>query len=213
MLRFLLGESNVDGPGQGHARLAAEAELGGPKMPPAPPLRDMTMKFSSRFFSNLAIAIASTAMMLFSLSGMAMAVTEPSGSSTLPSVTVQAPKQVTRPPGQTQRAVTRGTGRHTASPARSPTTATPSGGQGSVMERLKKLESESGSCVGGCQSSFPKGNLPWVGCSASAWPMPSVGCRNPRKFTSYTQCTETNYFLAWKPMEVWWYCSALALNK
>ena len=81
------------------------------------------------------------------------------------------------------------------------------------MARLRKLERESSSCAGGCATSFPKGNLPWVGCSASAWPMPSVGCRNGRKFTSYTQCTETSYFLAWKPMEVWWYCSALALNK
>jgi hypothetical protein len=23
----------------------------------------------------------------------------------------------------------------------------------------------------------------------------------------YVECTEASYFLAWKPMEVWWYCS------
>jgi hypothetical protein len=64
------------------------------------------------------------------------------------------------------------------------------------MERLKKLERESGSCVGGYQPSFPKGR-----------------CRSPRHFKTYVACTETSYFLAWKPMEVWWYCSNLALNK
>jgi len=174
---------------------------------------DMTMKFSSRFFSNLAIAIASTAMMLFSLSGAAMALTEPSGSTSLPTITVQAPKQVIRPQRPTQRAVVRGTGRRTASHGTSPTTTTPLSGEGSVLERLRKLEKESSSCTDGCQSSFPSGNRPWVGCSASAWPMPSAGCRNPRHFKTYVACTETSYFLGWKPVEVSWYCSNLALNK
>jgi hypothetical protein len=171
------------------------------------------MRFSSRFFSNPAIAIASTAMMLFSLSGAAMALPEPSGSTSLPSITVQAPKQVIRPQRPMQRAVVRGTGRRTASHGTSPTTTTPSTGEGSVLERLHKLERESGSCDDGCQSSFPSGNRPWVGCSASAFPQPSAGCRNPRHFKTYAACTETGYFLAWRPMEVWWYCSNLALNK
>jgi len=170
------------------------------------------MRFSSRFFSNLAVAISSIAV-LFGLSGAAIAVTEPSGSASLPSITVHAPKQVVRPQGPAQRAVVRGTVRRTASHGTAPTTATQPGGDGSVLERLHKLERGTHSCDDGCQSSFPKGDRPWVGCSASAWPMPSAGCRNPRHFTSYVQCTEHNYFLAWKPMEVWWYCSNLALNK
>jgi hypothetical protein len=110
--------------------------------------------------------------------------------------------------------VTRSTGRrHTASRETSPTITTQPGGEGTVLERLHRLERTSHSCNDGCESSFPKGNRPWVGCSASAWPMPSAGCRNPRHFTSYVQCTGQAYFLAWKPMEAWWYCSSLALNK
>jgi hypothetical protein len=143
-----------------------------------------------------------------------MAATDPSGSSALPSITVQAPRHVTKPQVPVHRAVGRDSGhRHTVSHERSPAAAAQPGGQGSVLERLHRLERETHSCDDGCQSSFPKGNRPWVGCSASAWPMPSVGCRNPRHFTSYVACTEHNYFLAWKPMEVWWYCSALALKK
>jgi len=204
MLLFLSGESDVDGPGQGHARLAS----GYP-----PYSEDMAMRLSSRFFSNLAVAISPIAVLLFGLSGTAMAATDPSGSSSLQSITVQAPKQVVRPQRPTQRAVVRGAARRTASHGTAPTTATQPGGEGSVLERLHRLERETHSCDDGCQSSFPKGNRPWVGCSASAWPMSSAGCRNPRHFTSYVQCTEHNYFLAWKPMEVWWYCSNLALNK
>jgi hypothetical protein len=37
--------------------------------------------------------------------------------------------------------------------------------------------------------------------------------RNGRKYKTYVECTEASYFLAWKPMEVWWYCSNLAFNK
>jgi hypothetical protein len=215
MLRFLLGESYVDGLGQGHARLASRGQIGSAKNAArAATSGDMTVKFSSRFFSNLTFAISSIALLLFGFCGTVMAATDPSGSTALPSITVQAPRQVTKPRVPVHRAVGRGSGhRHTVSHERPPATAVQPGGQGSVMERLKRLERESGSCVGGCQSSFPKGNQPWVGCSASAWPMPSVGCRNPRNFTTYVACTETSYFLAWKPMEAWWYCSALALNK
>ena len=175
---------------------------------------DTAMRFSSRFFSKLTLVISSIALLQFGPCGTATAATEPSGSSSLPSITVQAPKPVARPQRPVQRAVTRGTGRrHAASHPTSPTAEAQPGGQGSVMERLKRLERESSSCAGGCATSFPKGKLPWVGCSASAWPMTSVGCRNGRNFKTYVACTETSYFLAWKPMEVWWYCSALALNK
>ena len=205
MLLFLLGEGDVDGPGQGRARPAG----GYP-----PNSEDTAVRLSSRFLSNLAVVVSSLAVLTFI--GTAMAATDPSGSGSLPSITVQAPKQVVRPQRPTQRAVTRSTGRrHAVSRGTSLTAATPSGGHGqeSVLARLHRIERETHSCDDGCQSSFPKGNRPWVGCSASAWPMSSAGCRNPRHFTSYVQCTEHNYFLAWKPMEVWWYCSNLALNK
>jgi len=43
--------------------------------------------------------------------------------------------------------------------------------------------------------------------------MGSSTCKNGRKYKTYVACTEGSYFLAWKPMEVWWYCTALALTK
>jgi hypothetical protein len=171
---------------------------------------------SSSLGAPSAVAILSTAL-LCGLSGTAMSRSEPpSASAALPSITIPAPKPVARPQKPTQRSVARSsvrhTGRNTVPPRTSPTVVTASG-KGSVLARLRQLERESGSCVGGCESSLPSGNRPWVGCSASAWPMPSSTCRNPRKYKTYVACTETSYFLGWKPMEVWWYCSNLALNK
>jgi hypothetical protein len=172
------------------------------------------MRLSSRFFSSPAVAVSSFALLLSGLSDAAMAATDPSGSSPLPSITVQAPRQVTKPQVPVHRAVSRGSGhRHTVSHERSPATATQPGGEGSVLERLHRLERETHSCDDGCQSSFPKGNRPWVGCSASAFPQPSAGCRNPRHFTSYVQCTDHVIFLSWLSRDAWWYCSNLALNK
>jgi hypothetical protein len=181
-----------------------------------PHSEEMAMRFSPRFFSNLAVAVSSIAVLLFGLSGAPMAATDPSGSSSLPSITVQAPKQVARPNRTVPRAVTRSTGpRHTASRGTSPIAATPSGGHGqeSVLEKLHRIERSATSCDGGCATSFPSHGKPWVGCSASGWPMYSGTCKNGRKYKSYVHCTEESYFLAWKPMEVHWYCTSLAFNK
>src|SRR3954469_11130208 len=65
-----------------------------------------------------------------------------------------------------------------------------------------RLRRSVSSCDGGCQTSFRSGNRPWIGCSASAWPMGSSTCKNGRKYKSYVECTEASYFLAWKPMEL-----------
>lgn len=131
----------------------------------------------------------------------------------LPSITVQAPKPLARPHRTAPRAVARPAARRTMSRETSPADTTQPGGQGSVLERLHRLERETDSCDDGCQSSFPKGNRPWVGCSVSAFPQPSAGCGNPRHFTSYVQCTDYVTFLAWLRRDAWWYCSNLALNK
>ena len=40
--------------------------------------------------------------------------------------------------------------------------------------------------------------------------MPSAVCRNPRHFKTCVERTETNYFLGWKPVEVWWHCKMTA---
>jgi len=178
------------------------------------------MRMSSSLVAPSAIAIASTAMMLFSLSGAAMALTEPSGSTSLPSITVQAPKPVARPAKPPkQRAVVRNTVRTAVSPGPSPSPTTATGSQPlpgeSPLARLRRLERMSGTCVGGCQTSYRVGNRPWIGCSASGWPALAYPgtCRNIYGYKSYTECAETSHFLAWRPMEYHWYCTSLAFNK
>ena len=166
------------------------------------------MGLSSRFFSSLAVAISSFALLTFGLSGTAMSRTEPPSDATvLPSITIQAPKPVARPQ---KRAVTRNAVTRTVSRG---TSGTATAGEESVLEKLRRIERSVSSCDGGCQSSLPSRGRPWVGCSASGWPMGSATCRNGRKYKTYVECTEESYFLAWKPMEVWWFCSSLAFNK
>jgi len=65
------------------------------------------MGLSSRFFSSLAVAVSSFALLTFGLSGTAMSRTEPrSDPIVLPSITVQVPKPVARPQRPQRRAVT-----------------------------------------------------------------------------------------------------------
>jgi hypothetical protein len=174
---------------------------------------DMALGLSSRFFSSLAAAISSFALLTFGLSGTAMSQTQtPSGSTSLPSITIQAPKQVTRPQKPEHRAVARNTVRNTVSPRTSPTTPF-TAAQESVLAKLARLERASGSCVGGCATSFRSGNRPWVGCSASGWPAYSGTCRNAGNYKTYVECTETAQFLGWRPMEYHWYCTSLAFKK
>jgi hypothetical protein len=165
------------------------------------------MRLSSRF-SGLVIAVSAFSARTFGLSGTATAATDPSGGSALPSITVQAPKPVARPLRPQQRAATRNTAHRTAARGTSPPA-----GEESVLDKLRRIERSVSSCDGGCASSFPSKGRPWVGCSASGWPMGSSTCKNGRNYKNYVECTEASYFLAWKPMEVWWYCSSLAFNK
>ena len=174
------------------------------------------MRFSSRFIASPAVAISSIALLLCGLSGTAMSQTATASNSSLPSITVDAPKPVARPYKPIQRAVAhntvRRTVRHTVSPATSPTTPF-TAAQESVLAKLQRLERSSGSCVGGCATSFRSGNRPWVGCSASGWPAYSGTCKNARNYKTYVECTETSHFLAWRPMEYHWYCTSLAFKK
>jgi hypothetical protein len=163
------------------------------------------MRMSSGLIAPTAIAVLSAVL----LSGTAMSRTEPRPDPTaLPTITVQAPKPVARTQRPQQRAVTRNTVNRFVSRGTSPPA-----GEESVLEKLRRIERGVSSCDGGCASSFPSKGRPWVGCSASGWPMGSATCKNGRKYKSYVECTESSYFLAWKPMEVWWYCSSLAFNK
>src|SRR5437879_4714060 len=135
-----------------------------------------------------------------------------SGDTVLPPITVRAPKQVARPQKPEPRVVVRNTVRNTVSPGTSPTGPL-TAAQESVLAKLARLERTSSSCAGGCVTSFPSGNRPWIGCSASGWPAYSGTCKNGRNYKTYVECTETSYFLAWKPMEVHWYCTSLACKK
>jgi hypothetical protein len=163
--------------------------------------------------ASLPLAVIPSIALLCGLSGTAMSQIATGTTSPLPAITVQAPKQVARPHRAKRMARSyRPRGNEVASRRTSPTTQTPSAAQDSILAKLAKLEKASGSCVGGCQTSFPSGNRPWVGCSGSGWPALSSTCRNVGNYKTYIECTETSYFLAWKPMEVHWYCTSLALK-
>ena len=172
---------------------------------------DLAMRFSSLFVASLAVAILSIALLLCGLSGTAMSQTATPSSggatSSLPNVVVEAPKQITRPQKLKQRAVARST----VSPRTSQATQTPSAPE-SVSAKLAKLANATGSCVGGCVTSFRYGDAPWHGCSGSGWPALSPTCRNVGNFKTYAECTEAGLITGWRANEITWYCSSLALK-
>ena len=164
------------------------------------------MRLSSRFVASLAVSILSIALFTCGLSGIAVShAATPSGGATtsLPNVVVEAPKQVARP--QKQRAVARST----VSPLTSPTTPTPSA---STMSPAAQLPNATGSCAGGCATSFRSGNAPWVGCSGSGWPALSSTCRNVGNWKTYAACMDDSLKIGWKGSESTWYCSSLGLK-
>jgi len=171
------------------------------------------MKASSSLIAPLAVAILS-AVLLCAPGGTAMSQTGGS-STTLPNVTVVAPKQVARP-HRPERVASRPASStahtriaHTRT-AQTPTAQTTAPAQGSVMARIAALEKTSSSCTDGCQTSFKYGNQPWNGCSGSSGDFTlSTTCRNVRNFKTYQECRENGMFLGWRPHEVWWYCSSL----
>ena len=69
-----------------------------------------------------------------------------------------------------------------------------------------------GSCAGGCATSFRSGNAPWIGCSGSGWPALSSTCRNVGNWKTYTACMEDGLKVGWKSSENTWYCSSLGLK-
>jgi hypothetical protein len=161
------------------------------------------MKASLLFVASLAVAILSIALLLCGLSGTAMSQTAtPSGGATtsLPNVLVEAPKQ-------------RAVARSTVSPRTSSTTPTPSTSPMSPAEReLAKLPNAiTGSCAGGCASSFRSGDAPWVGCSSASGRFSST-CRNVGNFKTYTECTTASNKLGSTRSDTWWYCSSLGFK-
>ena len=170
------------------------------------PREDVVMRLSSSFVAPSVVAIVSTIV----LCGPATSQTATGPASSLPSVTVDAPKQAATAPKQ--RANTGGS-RRTLSTGPS-TAQTPSAEPNSVQGRIAKLEKEASSCNGGCQTSFKTGNAPWVGCSFGAGETAGVGpysltCTDTLTYQSYLDCTSTKLFLSWSPREARWHCTSL----
>jgi hypothetical protein len=166
------------------------------------------MRFSSLFVASPAVAILSMAPLLCGLSGTAMSQTATaSGGATasLPNVLVEAPRQVARPQQPRQRRVSRST----VSPRMSPSSPTPSALP--IAAQLAKLANATGSCVGGCVTSFRSGDAPWHGCSGSSGTY-SPTCRNVGNYKTYGECTDAGLVLGWRDNEVSWYCTSLALK-
>ena len=166
---------------------------------------------SSSLVAPSTIAVLSTVL----LSGTAASQTATGPTNQLPSITVQAPQQVARPPvvrsqRQTLPVANRVAARPTSPAPQTPPTSAQKPASGSVMARIAALEKTSSSCADGCATSFKHGNQPWNGCSVSSgdFTLPTT-CRNGRNFKTYQECRETGMFLAWRQWEVWWYCSSL----
>jgi hypothetical protein len=169
------------------------------------------MRVSSGVVAPAAVAILSTSL-LCGQSGTAAAQTAPG--SPLPSVTVTAPEQTARPPQRRERAGSTGAGFRRGAAAR--TTAqtaggSPSGAQGPVMAKLARLEREASSCNDGCETSFPRGKDPWVGCNESVgyYSVFSATCKDTLTHRDYAQCVETKMFLGWDRNRSWWYCTGM----
>jgi len=169
------------------------------------------MRVSSSLVAPSAVAVLSTVL----LSGTATSQTATGPTNQLPSITVQAPRQVARPPvarpqRQAPPVVNTVAARPTSPAPQTPPTSAQKPAPGSVMARIAALEKTSSSCADGCATSFKYGNQPWNGCSVSSGDFTlSTTCRNGRNYKTYQECRETGMFLAWRQYEVWWYCSSL----
>jgi hypothetical protein len=163
------------------------------------------MRISSRSAPSLAVAFSSIGLLLCGLSGSEAATTSEGVNSSLPAVVVEAPKQSARPQQREPRRI----GRSTVSPRTAPTAAAPS--TSSISAELARLGSVTGSCVGGCATSFRTADAPWHGCSVSGG-MYSSTCRNTRNYKTYNECKEGGLILGWRNAEAAWGCSSLGLK-
>lgn len=171
------------------------------------------MRLSSRFVAPSAIALFSSIL----LCGPASSQTSTSTNAPLPSVTVEAPKQATRPKPliQTETSHHASSGRHIRSAAAHPSTGrTGAPASDSVLGRIAKLERVASNCNGGCESSMPHGKDPWVGCSESGGGQTdapfSRTCRDSLTYKDYVDCVETKVFLGEYRNRAYWICSSLS---
>ena len=170
------------------------------------------MRWSSSLVVPSAVAMLSTV----ALCGPAASQTD--ATAPLPSITVEAPKQVVAKPSRPER-VAHTVVSHRRSSVRQTSSVddgTPTGGSGPPLARIANLEKVASNCNGGCESSLPHGGLPWVGCSESAGGTTGLGpfsitCRDNLTYKSYTDCLETRIFLGEYANKARWTCSSLQL--
>jgi hypothetical protein len=166
------------------------------------------MRLSSIFITPSAVAILSAALLC---GATGTAVSQTATGSSLPSITVQAPKQVARPhrPSRVANTVaSRRTSPTAQAPSAPPTAQETAPAKDSVMAKFAALEKTSSNCTDGCQTSFKYGNQPWNGCSTTG-DVHSTTCRNGRNYKTYIECMDGGRFLGWRNPEMRWYCSSL----
>jgi hypothetical protein len=174
------------------------------------PIGVHVMKLSSCFVAPSALAALS--IVLLCGPAASQIPTEPKS---LPSVTVEAPKHAAKPI-HLKRAESSSLSRRRSLSAETASSAVrmPSAAPESTLGRIQKLEKVASNCNGGCESSLPHGNAPWVGCSESggehsASPF-SVTCRDSLTYNSYSNCLETKALLGERSSRAWWLCSSLS---
>ncbi|TYL77414.1 hypothetical protein FXB38_29820 [Bradyrhizobium cytisi] len=166
------------------------------------------MKLSSGFAVPSAVVILST-LLLCSTNGTAMSQTTTGSDSSLPAVSVEAPKQMARPTVTSPRRSTTATAHRTSG---SSTAQTPAFAPNTALGRLARLERSASTCNGGCETSYRVGNAPWVGCSISGdrdISNFSPTCRDTLTYNTYAQCVDTKTFLGSTSREARWLCSSL----
>jgi hypothetical protein len=163
------------------------------------------MKLSSSVVAPSVAAVLATVL----LCGPAASQSATGSATSLPSITVVAPKQVARPnrPKPIANAV--------ISRGRSSTAQTPSAAPNSVLGKLAKLERASSSCNGGCETSFKSGKAPWVGCSLTGPEFTNLSstCTDTLAYKDYSDCHNTKAFLGWDLKTIYWHCSSLAAGR
>ncbi|MGJ4952454.1 hypothetical protein [Bradyrhizobium sp. HKCCYLS20291] len=146
------------------------------------------------------------------------AVSQVAPATSIPSVTVDVPKQAAKPYRQHESAGPATSRRASVAAPKADTDFTPLGAEMTITARaaaiqgkIIQLEKSASSCNGGCETSLPTGNKPWVGCSLDNQESVKVDahCTDTLTYTSYADCHDTKRFLGWDRNKVFWHCTSL----
>jgi hypothetical protein len=166
------------------------------------------MRLSFGFAVPSVVATLSTVLLCSSA-----AMSQPTPTSSLPAISVEAPKARTAVV-PTQGPATAPSRRHHQR-ATGSSTAQGEGsvfGPNTVLGKIARLEKSASTCNGGCETSYRVGNAPWVGCSQTGERDTShfsPTCRDTLNYNTYAQCIETKTLLGATSKESRWLCSSL----